>query len=566
MQNNTLTSRSHGFAALPAGVMAANVLQHFGLAAVTLAIPRLVAQAAGADAVMVENYCQLAMIALGVATLLQAWGRHGIGSGFLLPACYSGIYLASALVTAKAHGLGAVAGVTIVAGVTQIVLSRFLRHLRSFIPADVIGVGILMIGLGWGILGLKLLCGVGPGQTSPELEWIAGVAALATMVVASVWGSKSVRPLAVLIGLSAGCIAMFLLYMAFGDRALELPARAIVWPRWPLFQISFEDSLLHGFMIGGFASFLRATGDIIASHQVSDLNWKRPNTKTVAAGTLAEGLGNNFSGIIGSMPVNTSSGSVGLVAASGLSSRTVAYGVGFLWIAMGLLPFGASLLLLIPETVQGAAVFYTGGFVMRAGFSMLTQRAIDNRRAITIGSALILGLSFDDMMHALNISPAVKTVFSSALLASVATAILLTALFRIGVKQSISTTWEVQEGDARLRQWIVANGKLWAARSDVIRKAEAVLEEFTQAFPHLTKAPVAITASYDETSLRLEATWKGASAVSESTIAGFADLDAEDGRAALHLAMTLIRRVTDHVSEASLPGGYQRLTVVIDDL
>jgi hypothetical protein len=30
--------------------------------------------------------------------------------------------------------------------------------------------------------------------------------------------------------------------------------------------------------------------------------------------------------------------------------------------------------------------------------------------------------------------------------------------------------------------------------------------------------------------------------------------------------MTLIRRVTDHVSEASLPGGYQRLTVVIDDL
>lgn len=437
--------------------MAANVLQHFGLAAVTLAIPRLVAQASGVDELMVENYCQIAMIALGLATLLQAWGRYGIGSGFLLPACFSGIYLAPALSTAAAHGLGAVAGLTIVAGLTQFVLSRFLRHLRSFIPADVIGVGVFMIGLGWGMIGLKLLCGVSAGQNSPELEWIAGLAALASMVIASVWGSKSVRPLAVLIGLAVGCLATFLLYLVFEGRALDLPARAIVWPRRPLFEITFRDSFLPGFMVGAVVSFLRATGDVIASHQVSDLNWKRPNTKTVAAGNLAEGLGNILGGFLGSMPVNTSSGSVGLVAASGMSSRTVAYGVGTLWIVMGVLPFGVSLLLLIPETVQGAAVLYTGGFVMRAGFSLLTQRMIDNRRAITIGSALILGLSFDDMMHALAISPEVKTIFSSALVASVAVAILLTALFRIGVKRSVTIKWDASEGDNVLKQWIVAN-------------------------------------------------------------------------------------------------------------
>lgn len=423
-----------------------------------------------------------------------------------------------------------------------------------------------MIGLGWGTIGLKLLCGVSAGQNSPELEWIAGLAALASMVVASVWGSKSVRPLAVLIGLAVGCLATFLLYLVFEGRALDLPARAIVWPRWPLFEITFRDSFLPGFMVGAVVSFLRATGDVIASHQVSDLHWKRPNTKTVAAGNLAEGLGNMLGGFLGSMPVNTSSGSVGLVAASGMSSRTVAYGVGTLWIVIGVLPFGVSLLLLIPETVQGAAVLYTGGFVMRAGFSLLTQRMIDNRRAITIGSALILGLSFDDMMHALAISPEVKTIFSSALLASVAVAILLTALFRIGVKRSVTIKWDASEGDDVLKQWIVANGKLWVARSELISRAESVLEELAQALPHLTKSPLEIKASYDEISLKLEATWMGAPARARSRKAGMTDPDAEESRTAVHLAMVLIHRVTDHVSEASLPGGCHRLTIIIDDL
>ncbi len=552
--------------ALPASVLAANVVQHFGLAAVTLAIPRLVAQASGVDALTVENYCQMAMISLGLATLLQAWGRYGIGSGFLLPACFSGVYLAPALSTAAAHGVGAVAGLTVVAGLTQLVLSRFLRYLRSFIPADVIGVGIFMIGLGWGIIGLKLLCGVSIGQTSPDFEWIAGFLALASMVYASVWGSKKVRPFAVLIGLAAGCMTAFISYLAVGDLALDIPARAVVWPRWPLFEITFRDSFLPGFMVGAVASFLRVTGDVIASHQVSDLNWKRPNTKTVASGSLAEGISNIMAGLIGSMPVNTSSGSVGLVAASGISSRTVSYGVGILWIAMGLLPFGVSLLLLIPETVQGAAVFYTGGFVMRSGFSMLTQRMIDNRRAITIGSALILGLSFDDMVHALALSPQVKTIFSSALLASVAVAIVLTALFRIGVKQTVTNRWDISLGDAMLKEWIATNGKLWVARSELINKAEVVLEEFAQVLPHLTKSPSEISASYDETSLKLEASWKGESATRGLVGRVLVDPDAEDSRTAVHLAMALIRRVTDHVSETALPDGRRRLTVVIHDI
>lgn len=541
------------------------VLEHFGLGAVTLVIPRLVAQAAGLDDAAVESYCQVAMVAVGIATLLQAWGWRGIiGSGYLLPACFGGIYLVPVLAVASEHGLGAVAGLTIVAGLTQVVLSRLLRHLRGFIPADVIGVAVVMIGISWGILGLKLMCGVSAGQESAPLEWLSAVAALAVMVWLSVWGGKTWRPVAVLVGLVAGCIAAGVFYGGLGARALALPTFTLAVPHWPLVEISFTHGYLPGFMIGAVASFLRVAGDVVASHQVSDRNWKRPNTRVIAAGGMAEGLSNIVSGLLGTMPVHTNSGSVGLVAATGLSAPVIARGVGVMWIVLGLLPFGPPLLLLIPASVQGAAVFFTAGFVMRAGFSMLTQRMIDNRRAITIGSALVVGLAFDEIMRALMLPMWLKMVFSSALLTSVAVAILLAALFRIGVKRKVAITWSPAEGDGVLRQWIEGAARLWGARVELVAKAEAVVEEFAQAAELLARGPVQATAQYDEIALRLDFTWTG----EPLPRAGEMRIDAEHGAARLQLplAAAMIRHQADHLAESRLGDGRQRLSVTLDDL
>lgn len=539
-------------------------LQHFGLGAVSLVIPRLIAQAAGVDDATVESYCQIGMIAVGIATLLQAWGWRGIGSGYLLPACFSGIYAPPALVVASTHGLGAVAGLTVVAGLTQVVLSRILRHVRGFLPADVIGVGVVMIGLSWGMLGLRLMCGVSPGQTAAPLEWLAAVVALVVMVTLSVWGSGRLKPVAVLIGMGAGCLAALLLYAGYGAQAVVLPSFQLSVPVWPLFPINFADSYLPGFMIGAVASFLRVAGDVVASHQVSDRNWKRPNTRIIAAGGLAEGLSSMISGFLGGPPMNTSSGSVGLVAASGVSSVQVARLVGVLWIALGLLPFGPLLLLLIPASVQGAAVFFTAGFLMRSGFNMLTQRMIDNRRAITIGSALIVGLGFDEIMRALSLPREVKTVFSSALLTSVAVAIVLAALFRIGVKQRVETVWQPEEGEAVLKQWIEANGRLWAARSEVMHRADALVEEFAHAAKRLATSSVAVTAEYDEVTLRLDFTWTGLplSAAERTGI----NLEDDEAEVAAALAVAMIRHVADHVDVSTTADGRQRLTLTLDDM
>ena len=119
---------------------------------------------------------------------------------------------------------------------------------------------------------------------------------------------------------------------------------------------------------------------------------------------------------------------------------------------------------MIPEPVQGAAVLFTTGFVMRSGIAMLTQRMIDNRRAIVIGFSLLVGLSFNDILTALNVWPPIHAIFSTPLVASVSAAILLTALFRIGLKTTVSTVWSADQGAAPLKEWMQAWSGGWAAR------------------------------------------------------------------------------------------------------
>lgn len=538
------------------------VLQHFGIGLVTLVIPRILAQAAGLNAAAVESYCQIAMVTVGIATLLQAWGWRGIGSGYLLPSCFTGIYAAPLLAIAHDQGLGAVAGATIVAGVTQVVLSRFLRRVRGFIPIDVIGVCVVMTGITWGALGLKLMCGVGPGQIAAQFEWIAAVIGLSVMIFFSVWGGRRTKPVALLLGLCAGCLAALVLYLVIGTRAVAMPEFDLTIPHWRQISISFSGVTGHGVVIGALASFLRMAGDVVASHQVSDRNWKRANAQLIASGGLAEGLSNIIAGLMGGIPINSNSGSVGLVAATGISAPSVARGVGLMWIGFGLMPFGPPLLLLIPGAVQGAAVFFTGGFLMRSGITMLTQRAFDNRRAVTLGSALVVGFTFQEIMHALSLPPAINMVFSSPLLAAVAVAVLLTAVFRIGVKRKVMMRWEPEEGDSLLQGWIASSAKLWGARNDLITRAESLVEEVANAMKVVARGPAQVTAQYDEVALLLDFVWPG------DPLAAGARVQLSDSAsdAALRLATAMLHHQADVVSASQLSDGRQRLCVTLDDL
>src|SRR5262245_41686339 len=114
----------HGLEDVPPPFVTGMVgLQHVSLVRIQLIYPALVLQMADLPPATSVNLLCLAMIALGIASILQSLPRGPVGSGFLCPSCHTGIFLEPSLAAMKLGGLPLVFGMTIMAGVLQTALS-----------------------------------------------------------------------------------------------------------------------------------------------------------------------------------------------------------------------------------------------------------------------------------------------------------------------------------------------------------------------------------------------------------------------------------------------------------
>src|SRR5262249_8152432 len=120
-------------------------LQPASLVRIQLIYPPLVIQLADLPPATAVNLLCLAMIALGVASILQSLPRGPIGSGFLCPSCHTGIFLEPSIAAVKLGGLPLVFGMTIVAGLIQAVLSPVLRRIRPLLPPEIGGLVVFFV-------------------------------------------------------------------------------------------------------------------------------------------------------------------------------------------------------------------------------------------------------------------------------------------------------------------------------------------------------------------------------------------------------------------------------------
>jgi NCS2 family nucleobase:cation symporter-2 len=195
---------------------------------------------------------------------------------------------------------------------------------------------------------------------------------------------------------------------------------------------------------------------------------------------------------------------------------------------------------------------------------MMTQRLLDNRRALTIGFALMVGLSFEQLLPALHLPPGVRTALDSSLLTAVAVALLLNAVFRIGIRRSMEREWQVSEGPLALRETMDHWGRQWGARADLVRRAQDFLEEFAQAAALISTPGKAasIRATYDEVSLRFDLRWHGSAVAKAGTTPSLDDADESLDHS---LAVALMRHRADHLSFDSLGPDTQRAVATLDD-
>lgn len=451
------------------------------------------------------------LIALAVATVLQALKKGPIGSGFMAPPVISAIYFPASLLAVSQGGLSLVYGMTMVAGFVEMGLSFFLNMLRKFFPPVVSGLIITAVGLQLGLLALSQIFYVedlGAAHYSDRL--LTSTVTLLTVIILTIWAKGIWRLLSPFFGIVAGFTFSFFL-----DRAPSLESAAsapwLALPDWKGIHHDFSTNLLLPFVIAAIASTLRVIGAITTCQRINNATWYEPNTQNIRKDVLADGVGCALGGFLGVPGFSVGPSLIGVSQATGATSRVIAYALAFWLVLFAFLPKFLYLFLSIPLSVMGAALLFTASFMVAGGIDLISSRKIDTRAILVIGISLLLGISkpaFPDFYSQL---PTFLQMLTSSLLYIVTlSAVLLNVLFRIRVRQVITMDAKPESEDSlyplipeKLQEWSISK----ETTDRVIKSTHALIEQLKTG--HLKKGNIRIDLVYDPVEIILKCSYQG---------------------------------------------------------
>jgi len=547
----------------PLGVMLISALQHVGLVCAFLPIPLAIAREAGLPASAVVTLISVSMLALGVASILQSINRGPVGSGLLAPSCFSGAYLAPSLLAVKTGGLSLVLGMTIFGGFIEMALSRLLRYLRPFLPPEIAGFVVVLVGMTVGGLGVRYMLGVGaPGMVTDRDVLVSGLT-LALMVALSVWGRGMPRLFCALLGMIGGyALAAMYGLLTVEDLARSMSASLVGFPAIGSLGWSFDSAFIIPFAVGAVASCLKTVGDLTTAQKINDADWVRPDLTNIGRGTLANGIGSALSGLFGTVGMNTSSANIGVSGATGVTSRVIGYATGGLFILLAFMPKFSGFLAAMPRPVMGAALIFVAAFIFVNGLQIIASRLLDPRRTFVIGLSFIVAIAIDITPEYFRSLPQVlQPLVSSSLVAGMIAAVLLNLVFRIGARKVQRITVSSADPDyVALQQFIEACGAAWGARRDVVMRANQNLQQAIDTIRStgLARGLLEVEASFDDFDVDVRVAYDGGMLDLPETRPTIDEvIDTAQGERLL--AGYMLRQFADHVSTVSRD---QRVTIL----
>ena len=527
-------------------------LQHVSVISIALIFPVVIVRAIGGTFEMAGFMVSMSILAAGIGTILQALNRKGVGSGYLCPSVCGPSYLSASLLAAKTGGLSLLFGMTAAAGCFEVLLSRVMHRLRALFPAEVTGVVVAMVGIAIIPLAITNFMGLDATDTVTKTsEQVVAFITLAAMVGINVWGKGRPKLYSVLIGMTTGYIAAYLLGVLDVSHIQRIwDAPLVAFPELDYFGWSFDHLLLVPFLIAITCSCLKSVGDITTCQRINDTEWKRPDMKNIGRGILADGLSAIISGLVGAMGQSTSSSNVGLSIGTGATSRKIAFAAGGILIILAFVPKLAEIFVIMPKPVMGATLIYVASFMIVIGFQIITSRMLDARKTFVVGIPIIVGLSVDVVPGLYdNVHPWIHPIFSSSLSMATVLVILLNLILRIGIaqRQQLILKPGVDTTDT-IFAFMEQQGAAWGARKDVIYRAISAINEFFESISisGLTKGDITADVSFDELNLDIDLRYHGTPMEFPATRPTEADL-LKDEKTVVRLSGFMIMQYADTV-------------------
>jgi xanthine permease XanP len=531
-------------------------LQHCSTMLVSLLLPLIVAKAAGVPDEVLPSLLSLSMVALALATLLQAFSAKGLGAGYLIPGFCSSNYLSCSVSAAQAGGMPLVYGMTVIAGLFEAALSRFLMRLRPYFPPEVSGLAVFIIGIDLGVLSARNLFGVDHPDSPRGIGLAIGLGTFALGFVLSIYGKGPLRLFCALIAVVAGYLAAVTAGL-MPDRSVALLQQAAMVDLPSTGHIGFDFDPVHifPFVLAAIAATLKTIGAVTTCQKINDSQWTRPDMAEIKRGVSADGVASVLAGLLGSTGQNSSTSNIGISTATGATSRWIALPIAGWLLLMACSPKLAAIFVSMPYPVVGGSLLFAASFIMVNGLQILMSRMLDARRTAIIGLSLALAVSryaFPDFFTSL--PEVMQPLVASALSLGMLSALGLNLVFRFGIRQRETLSHRIDEGTVDpVYGFLERCGGVWGARAEVMRRAtQSTVEVFeTIARYSAPDQPVLITAHFDEFSVDVEIRYQGR-AMQIPAAAPTAEEMFENPDLALDLGLVLVNRLADRVRVTSL--------------
>ena len=497
----------------PMGVQVAAAFQHLFVISVGWVYVLLVVSAIGGTPAQTQSLIRMSMIASGIATIVQS--RRGWGNGYLCPLTVSLTYLPPVILAGIAGGYSLIFGMVLTAGAAGMLFSRFVNRLRVLFPPEATGLMVAMSGLQLVALGCPRFLGYDKVTALADPRaLLVGVVTLFAMIIPTLWTRSKVHLFPMLIGVAAGYgVALAVGQFHLAQLLAQIPPGFVSLPHREAAGLSFRVGLLPAFLIAALTASLKTVGDTTLCQRANDARWKRTDMQSVSGGIFANGLGSALSGLLGGIGQNTASTSIGIEIATGTTSRAIALPLGLLVIALAFFPMLAAVVAAMPGPAVGAVLIYSACFIILGGFQLLASRMLDARRIFAVGISLIFGLSVEVVPNLYGTVPSfLKPIFSSSTSVATVLVVVLSLMFRIGLKKQRSLELEVGKDHLEdITDFMETQGAAWGMRKEVvIRAADATYETVNNvSMLPLTSDTITLRSTWDELRLDLEIEYAG---------------------------------------------------------
>ena len=323
----------------PLRIIIALAIQHVFFLTAGLIVAAMVTRAIGGPPELVQSVVCMSMLAGGIATIMQALNKGPVGSGYLCTAGIDPTFVSCSILAGLTGGISMILGMSIFSGVLESLISRVINRMRILFPPEVTGVVLTMVGLNIVPVMISNFFGItGTESTVLPANIFVAVITLAGMVGTNVWSKGKLRFYSVIIGMAAGYIAAYLLgVLTVSDLEMITESPLLSFPDISYIGWSFSPLLVVPFIAATLATVLKAVAALTMCQRINDAEWKRADLDNIQRGTLADGLGSVVGGLLGGMRQSLYAGSVGLSAATGTTSRIIAFFTGGMFIAIAFL-------------------------------------------------------------------------------------------------------------------------------------------------------------------------------------------------------------------------------------